>query len=316
MSKDSPLPSLSALRAFDAAARHGGFAKAAEALHVTPAALSFQIRALEQRLGLALFHRRNRAVTLTEAGAALAAHTAEGFAALRRGVAALERFREGTRLTLTAGPAFTGAWLAPRLFAFAAAHPDIELNLLASLRLVDLDAEPVDIAIRFGFSAPEALYAEDLLTERLTPLCAPALAARLRAPEDLRAASLLRDGSIDGIADSRGWAAWFAAAGLADPPTPSGPRFSSADHAVRAAVEGGGVLLGRSSLTRMEMASGRLVAPFDCALEPGARYRFLCAAGAQARPAVAAFRDWLKAEIAAAPEPMAGMRLVAPSLRP
>ncbi|MEM9127258.1 MAG: LysR family transcriptional regulator, partial [Pseudomonadota bacterium] len=166
-------PPLTALRAFDAAARHMSFAKAADELNVTPAALSFQIKSLEDHLGHPLFHRLNRAVELTEAGRTLAPGTAEGFAALKSAWAATRRLQDDTTLTVTAGPALTAKWLAPRLYDFARAHPEIDLRFSATLRNLDLQYDDVDVAIRFGYGQDEGLYCLPVRKEWLTPVMTP-----------------------------------------------------------------------------------------------------------------------------------------------
>ncbi|MEM9013241.1 MAG: transcriptional regulator GcvA [Pseudomonadota bacterium] len=294
------LPPLTALRAFEAAARHMSFAKAADELAVTPAALSYQIKALEGHLGAPLFHRLNRAVELTEAGRALYPGAAEGFDALRAAWSAARRVNDDTTLTITAGPAFTAKWLAPRMFSFAQANPDIELRFAASLRVMDFTRDEVDIAIRFGLGSDEDLFSRRLFAERVMPMMRPDLAAQVSAPADLLRLPLIHDDSFSFLEDPPGWAAWFAAAGLAETP-PSGPHFSNADHAIDFALEGGGVVLGRVSLTQRDRDQGRLVAPFDLALSTPAHYRFLCRKGTETRPAIARFLAWMEAEIAASP---------------
>ena len=167
---DRRLPPLTALRAFDAAARHMSFAKAADELSVTPAALSFQIKSLEEHLGQPLFRRLNRAVELTEAGRALAPGAAEGFQALSAAWRAARRRQDDRTLTVTAGPAFTAKWLAPRLYEFAQTHPEIELRFSASLRMMDFDRDEIDVAIRFGYGPDPGLYALPLRREWITPV--------------------------------------------------------------------------------------------------------------------------------------------------
>ncbi len=157
------LPPLTALRAFEAAARHLSFAQAAAELNVTPAALSFQIKSLEDHLGHPVFRRLNRAVELTEAGRALAPGVTDGFAALSAAWRNTQRLSDNKTLTVTAGPAFTSKWLAPRLFEFAQAHPEIELRFSASLRLIDFDRDEVDVAIRFGLGNDEGVFSEPLI---------------------------------------------------------------------------------------------------------------------------------------------------------
>ena len=296
----SRLPPLTALRAFEAAARHLSFARAADELAVTPAALSFQIRHLEEHLGQPLFRRLNRAVELTEAGRLLAPGASEGFETLALAWRAALRAAGGRQLVVTAGPAFTALWLAPRLFAFAAAHPEIELRFIASLRLLDLARAGVDIAIRFGEASTlgePGLTSIELVREWWTPMVAPALAGDLRAPADLARLPLLHQDDTDFLEPRPDWAAWFAAAGL-DPPPPGGPHFSQADHAIGAALAGAGAILGRGSLTEAALREGRLVAPFRLALRGGAGYRLLYPSGSETRPAVAAFADWVRAETA------------------
>lgn len=290
------LPSLTALRAFEAASRHMSFAKAAAELNVTPAALSFQIKALEEHLGAPLFRRLNRAVELTEAGRTLAPGCANAFTQLGAAWAATRRLLDTFGLTVTAGPAFTAKWLAPRLYEFAQAHPEIELRFSASLRVMDFDRDQVDVAIRFGYGDDSGLWSLPLADEWVTPVMTPELAARYPNPADLRNAVLIIDQSIDFIEPPCTWDAWFRAAGLI-PVEPHGPRFSQADHAVDAALAGVGVTLGRRALVIKDINEGRLVAPYGLALDTGLRFRFLCRNGAENKPQIKAFRDWILAEI-------------------
>jgi len=291
------LPPLTALRAFEAAARHMSFAKAAEEIGVTPAALSFQIKSLEEHLGAPVFRRLNRAVELTEAGRTLAPGTSDGFAALSAAWSATRRLQDTTGLTVTAGPAFTAKWLAPRLYDFAQAHPEIELRFSASLKRMDFDRDGIDVAIRFGYPGPDpGLYSLSLADEWVTPVMTPDLAARYPEPHMLSDAVLITDQSIDFLKPPSGWPEWCAAAGI--PPIPAnGPKFSQADHAVDAALAGVGVTLGRRALVIKDIMDGRLAAPYKLALSTGARFRFLCREGAEDRPQIAAFRDWVLAEI-------------------
>lgn len=292
------LPPLTALRAFDAAARRMSFAQAAEELHVTPAALSYQIKQLETHLGVALFRRLNRAVELTEAGRALQPGVAEGFAAFRAARRAVDRLRSDRALVVTAGPAVTAKWLAPRMFRFAALHPEIELRFVASLRLMDFARDEVDAAIRFGAGGGEGLYSRCLFDDWLLPLCAPSVASRLSRPDDLAGETLLHDDSLAPFPDAPGWEDWLRAAGARAPDPRRGARFSNADHALDAAAEGGGVALGRLHLAERDIAAGRLVAPFPTLLRSPGRYHFVCPEGAETSPAVAAFLAWIVEEAA------------------
>jgi len=286
------LPPLTALRAFEAAARHVSFAKGAAELNVTPAALSFQIKSLEEHLGQPLFRRLNRAVELTEAGRALLPGTTQGFTALADAWRAARRIGDVTTLTVTAGPAFTAKWLAPRLFAFAQAHPDIELRFSASLRIMDFERDEIDVAIRFGFSDDAGLFSVPIIQEWMTPMMTPKLAQTIQSIEDLQNAVLLHQDDIAFLNPPADWRIWFRAAGL-DAPPKGGPRFSQADHAIDAALSGIGVVLGRLSLTHASLADGLLVAPFPIALQTEAQYRFVCPQGAEDRPQVKAFLDWI-----------------------
>lgn len=290
------LPPLTALRAFDAAARHMSFAKAADELSVTPAALSFQIKALEEHLGAPVFHRLNRAVALTEAGTVLAPGAAEGFQTLAKAWRATQRLQDDQTLTVTAGPAFTAKWLAPRLFEFAQAYPDIELRFSASLKIVDFARDAVDVAIRFSAHTDPDLWSLPLVDEWVAPVMTPALAERFPSPQSLTEAILIIDDSIDFLRPKCDWDAWFKAMGIDYKPK-SGPRFSQADHAIDAALAGVGVVLGRRALVVKDVNEGRLALPFKYALKSGARFRFLCPLGTENRPQVKAFREWILAEI-------------------
>ena len=289
------LPPLTALRAFEAAARHMSFAKAAAELNVTPAALSFQIKSLEEHLGQPLFVRLNRAVDLTEAGRTLLPGTSDGFNALTAAWRGVRRLTDATSLTVTAGPAFTAKWLAPRLYDFAQAHPEIELRFSASLRIMDFNRDDIDVAIRFGLGADTGLYSEPLSQEWMVPVMAPALAREVAQPTDLLRLPLLHDDSVAFLDPPCDWNAWFRSVGVRTDVT-SGPRFSQADHAIDAALSGGGIVLGRASLTYPEIKAGRLETPIKRGISSDARFRFICPKGAETRPQVAAFREWVMAQ--------------------
>ena len=306
------LPPLTALRAFDAAARHLSFRGAAGELNVTPSALSFQIKQLEEHLGTPLFRRLNRQVELTEAGAALAPAAAEGFATLMAGWRTARRTLDGGLLTVTAGPAFTARWLAPRLFDFASRHPEVALRFAATLRLLDFARDEVDVAIRFGIPpASEAeLHLAMTIGEWMTPMAAPEVAARLRTPSDLLRETLIHQDDIAWLHPPIDWPAWLRAAGV-EADGVAGPRFSQADHALDAAQAGAGVVLGRAVLADQALRSGALVAPFDLSLVPDATFRVLCPKGAQTRPATRAFLGWLAEAVEGLAERSADRRFVA-----
>ncbi len=272
------------------------FAKAAEELNVTPAALSFQIKSLEEHLGQPVFHRLNRAVELTEIGALLAPSMQTGFAEIASAWTRARRFADQNVLTVTAGPGFTALWLAPRLFSFATEHPEIELRFSASLRLLDFDRDDVDLAIRFGPGSDDNLFSRPLTEEWATPMMTPQLAEQIKSPEDLKNLTLLQDDLTAAFQPPVDWAAWFTAAGVT-PPELHGPRFNQADHAVGAALAGTGAIMGRASLTEAALREGRLVMPFRLTLRMVSRYRLVCPHGVEKRPHVAAFMDWIDDQV-------------------
>ncbi|MEM7509175.1 MAG: transcriptional regulator GcvA [Pseudomonadota bacterium] len=303
LTESGRLPPLTALRAFEAACRHMSFAKAAQELFVTPAALSYQIKSLEEHLGIPLFHRMNRAIALTEAGEMLRPGVAEGFAALQDAVRAVARLNDTRTLTITAGPAFTAKWLAPRMFRFAEAHPEIELRFVASLKIMDFNRDGIEAAIRFGTHGYEGCFHEVLVEDWVTPYCTPEIAEMLTGPADVLNHTMIHDDSlryVPNIGDwepAAAWAGWLERMGVSGD-VGHGPRFSNADHAIDAAAEGGGIVLGRSSLVERDMSRGRLVAPFRQGCDTGGQFRFVCPTGREAEPRIAAFLTWMRDETA------------------
>ena len=303
------LPPLTALRAFEAASRHMSFAKAADELNVTPAALSFQIKSLEEHLGAPVFRRLNRAVELTEEGRILRPGVADGFEAIQGAWRSVKRRLDSTTLTITAGPGFTAKWLAPRLFSFAQANPDLELRFSASLRMMDLARDDVDVAIRFGQSRDGDLHSIKLIDEWAAPMVSPELAKTIETLDDLQTHSLLHQDDVGFLQPALDWPAYFKAMG-SEPPKLNGPRFSQADHAVDAALSGGGVVLGRISMTEAHLREGRLVMPFKQAIMANAKYRLVCPEGMQNRPQVARFIDWAVMETATILEMQEGVEFL------
>ena len=303
------LPPLTALRAFDAAARHMSFAKAADELHVTPAALSYQIKALEEHLGSPLFRRLNRAVELTEAGKVLAPGIKDGFQTLTAAWRSTKRLQDNETLNVTAGPAFTAKWLAPRLFKFAQAHPEIELRFSASLRMMDFSRDGIDVAVRFGYGTDDGLFSMPLAEEWVAPVMTPELAMQFPTPESLAKAPLIIDHSVDFLDPPAGWSEWFAAMKV-NIGEIHGVQFSQGDHAVDAALAGAGIVLGRRAFVVKEISEGRLVMPFKTALGTGARFRFLCTDGVEDQPKIKAFREWMIAEISKTADITAGLKII------
>ncbi|MEP5155410.1 transcriptional regulator GcvA [Planktotalea sp.] len=290
------LAPFTALRAFEAAARHLSFADAAAELNVTPAALSFQIRSLEDHLGAPVFHRRNRAVDLTEIGTALYPEVAEGLTTLNRAWSSARRRVTASNLTITAGPAFTSKWLAPRMFTFAQANPDLELRFSATLRILDFARDEIDVAIRFGMHETPGQFNDVILQEWVTPVMHPDLAKQIEAPDDLLSLPFIYDESMNFLDDWTGWPTWFNAMGM-DKTAKPGPQFSQADHATDLALSGGGVLLGRASLCEKALEAGNLVAPFKQSIRLPGQYRLTCPMGMEATPAIQRLRDWLSTEL-------------------
>jgi LysR family glycine cleavage system transcriptional activator len=294
-----PLPPLNALRAFEATARHASFSKAAAELNVTPAALSHQIRGLEDLLGLKLFHRRARAIELTEAARLMYPGIRTGFESLRTAVELLDRSRQDRVLVVSASPGLTAKWLVPRIYRFMAQHPDIDTRISASSTYSNFTTDGVDIGIRLSSGAHPELYVEKLADEWMLPLCSPRLLEGehpLRSPQDLPRFPLIQI-DLPGVVPS--WDDWLRAVGVDGIDTSRGLRLNVADHALDAASEGTGVVLGYKLVASHDIALGRLVVPFGPELPlPGRSYHFVCAQGQQRRPQVKAFRDWLFAEIA------------------
>jgi LysR family glycine cleavage system transcriptional activator len=292
-----PLPPLNALRAFEAIARHLSFAKAADELHVTPAALSHQIRALEEQLGLPLFHRRTRAIELTDAGRLIYPGLHAGFESVRGAMAQLDRSRDGNVLVISATPGLVAKWLMPRLWRFLHAHPDIDARVSASLKIADFAAEGVDVAIRLSKENHPELYAERLFNDSVLPVCSPRLVEQgLRSPADLPRFPLIHYDIPMSMRAPPLWADWFAVAGLQGDAT-RGLKVNVADHALDAAVAGAGVSLSFKLIASDDVHSGRLVTPFGPELPLASGYNFVCPKGHEKRPNVRAFRDWLFGEM-------------------
>lgn len=294
------LPPLNALRAFEAAGRHLSLTKAAEELHVTPAAIGHQIKALEDYLGVPLFRRLNRGLLLTDAGQACLPGLREGFDRL---AAAVERARtqhQRRPLTVSVAPSFAAKWLVPRLERFREAHPGIDVRIDASTRLVDFQGEDIDLGIRYGPGNYSGLHVERLLTEEVFPVCSPHLLKGthpLRIPADLRWHTLLH---VDtDIQDSPwpDWTTWLLSAGVSDIDATRGPRFSLSSMAVQTAIEGHGVVLGSSVLVADDLAAGRLIRPFEHSTPVNFAYYLVCLETRAEQPRIAAFRDWLLTEV-------------------
>lgn len=276
---------LNALRAFEAAARHLNFTRAAIELCVSQGAVSHQVAQLERRLGARLFHRLPRGLALTDEGHVLVPVLAEMF---DRVAETLDQYGEGRfREPLKVGVVgtFATGWLLPRLDIFARAHPSIDLRISTNNNRVDLVAEALDFAIRFGDGAWHGIHAEPLLGAPMSPVCAPAIAARLKSPVDLVHERLLRSYRPDE------WGLWFDAAGV-PAPILRGPIFDSAALMGSAAAAGLGIALAPAGMLTRELASELLVQPFPIEVDVG-RYWLTRLISRPESPAMRHFHDWL-----------------------
>lgn len=287
------LPPLNALKAFEAAARHLNFTHAAQELHVTQAAISHQVKHLEQWLALQLFERKGRTLTLSVHGKAYLRDLSELFDALAAATARIGDNAVAGPLRITVLPSFASKWLLPRLGRFHAAHPEIEVQMSTSVDLCDLPRSDYDLGIRSGLGRWPGLQAELIAHERLAPLCSPALlssAAPLKTIADLHQHTLLHD------RPGEQWQRWLDSVGVAGIDARSGPGFSDSALVLQAAIDGRGVAMGRLFLAADDLAAGRLVKPFAQQLANDFSYWLVYPKAAASKPRVAAFRAWLLAE--------------------
>jgi LysR family glycine cleavage system transcriptional activator len=296
-----PLAHLSAWRFFESAARLGSFGRAAEELHVTPAAVSQQIRVLERYLDAQLFRRESHGVVLTEQGSLVYPEIREGFNRLSAAVRRLGLASGRGIVTVTAPPSFSAKWLMPRIERFRARYPQHDVRLLAREQLADFAREEVDLGVRFGYGVYPGLVVEKLLEERVFPVCRPELAASpLSSPAEwFRNTHLIHDTTIQGDPSYPGWQSWLGRAGITGVDASRGLQFNSSLLATQAAVDGHGVALGRSVIAGDDLAVGRLVAPFERGAPLARGYSLVYRDEAVKRPGVAAFRAWLLDESAA-----------------
>lgn len=285
---------VAALRAFEAASRHLSFTRAAAELNVTPAAISQRIRALEEQYGVPLFVRTTRALALTPAGLAILPTLREGFVALEDVHRRLLRESESGMLTVSLYPTFAEKWLIPRLESFRSAYPEIDLRIHATDKFVDFHRDSIDIAIRYGTGHYPGLTVIPLMEETAFPVCAPSVAEGLKTPGDLASVTLLHaEWRMDRDAAAN-WRVWLKAAHLSEIDPGRGLRFNNEAMTVQAAIDGLGVALSPSTLVSGDIASGRLVRPFDDALDMPTEFRdfLVYPPAAEAIPKVIAFRDW------------------------
>ncbi|MGY5452902.1 transcriptional regulator GcvA [Agarivorans sp. MS3-6] len=284
------LPPLNALKAFEAAARHLSFTRAAEELFVTQAAVSHQIKALEEFLGLKLFRRKNRSLLLTEEGQGYFLDIKDIFISLTEATdRLLARGAKGT-ITVSLQPSFAIQWLVPRLSQFSEMHPDIDVRIKAVDLYEGSLTEDVDVAIYYGRGNWSGLRADKLHTEYLVPVCAPSLLVgdkALTKPEDLQHHTLLHDTA------RRDWKAWFKLVGLRQMNVNHGPIFSHSTMVLQAAVYGQGVALGHSVLAKPEIEAGRLICPFEQVLLSKNAYYMVYKPSQAEQGKLVAFREWM-----------------------
>jgi LysR family glycine cleavage system transcriptional activator len=284
------LPQLNALKAFEAAARHVSFTRAAEELCVTQGAVSHQVKALEAELGIKLFNRDRQGLIITEAGRDYLAVVRDAFDRIAMESERLVQRQGSGMLTVSTSPDFAAKWLVHRLGRFVEAHPAIDLRISATMHHVDFAREDVDIAVRHGDGEWPGLHVTRLCAEHLFAVCSPALARGLARPSDILKLPLLH------LDDRTAWSAWFDAAGIAGVKAVHGPILNRASMLIDAAADGQGVALARTALAAWDLTHKRLVRPFSIALPLAKSYWIVCPKATANLPKLVAFCDWLLAQ--------------------
>lgn len=298
------LPSLNALRAFEAVSRHLSYRKAAEELSVTPAAVKQLVQGLERSLDRTLLKRQGRGIALTEIGMAGLADLRDGFDHVHRSVAKMRRFERRQSLTITVEPSFAGSWLMKRLQGFKAQFPDINVLIDASLRVVDLARDEADIGIRYGVKPMAGQVAHRLFDEEIVPVCSPGLAAGpppIETVEDLGRATLIEFEMTPWPASWLDWEAWLRAVGAGDMGSHRQLTFNDYTVALQAAIAGQGIVLGSRPIVQDALDAGLLVMPCAESVKVREGYEVVATEAALERPEVAAFVEWIRT--AAAPDP-------------
>jgi LysR family glycine cleavage system transcriptional activator len=290
------LPPLTSVKAFEAAARHGSFKLAAAELHVTPAAVSLQVKQLEEWLGLSLFDRSGASIALTGKGRAYCQELSTILAMLGRATEAVRGDGLSGSLRITALPSFAAKWLLPRLGGFTERYPDIDMVLDTDAAVQNLAGGKFDLAIRGGTGRWQGLAADLIAAESFTPLCSPAYmasAAALAAPSDLARHPLIHSTPRDG------WERWLTAARVDSVDSARGLVVSDSGMALQAAIDGRGIVMGRTCLAGADIAAGRLVAPFALEIPNDFSYWLVYPKTSAGLANIAAFRDWILGEAAA-----------------
>ena len=304
------LPPLNGLRAFEAAARHMSFTDAADELSVTQAAISHQVRGLEQRLGLKLFVRRNRSLLLSEAGQAHLPAVRAAFDQLNEATEKLLQKDRGGHLTVTTTSSFAVKWLVPRMSHFQDRNPGIDLRISAKEHLADFARDGIDISIRFGAGNWPGVRAEWLIDEAIAPVCCPALLADLQHPRDLARVTLLHEEMVP-LRDFPGWETWLAAVGVGGIDPTRGPRFSHTHLMLQAAMDGRGVAMGPLLIAADDLLARRLAQPFSFKLSTGFSYYLVYPPATADRPKIRAFREWIAEEMGQHREEIASAKAIA-----
>jgi LysR family glycine cleavage system transcriptional activator len=286
------LPSLNALKAFEAAARHESFTTAAEELSVTQGAVSHQVKALELELGIRLFDRERQGLAITRAGRSYLEVVRDALDRIALGTERIQHQSRSGALTVSTSPDFAAKWLVNRLGRFAETHSDIDLRISATLHHVDFAREDVDLAVRHGDGNWAGLEVVRLCSEQLFAVCSPKLCQRIRAPADVLKFPLLH------LDDRKDWSAWLEAAGVLDAELSHGPVLNRASMVIDAAIDGQGVALARTTLAASDLINGRLERPFAAALRLSKSYWIVCPKAASTLPKIMTFRNWLLSEAA------------------
>ncbi len=289
------LPPLKPLRAFEAAARHLSFTKAAQELNVTQAAISHQVKTLEDSLQIQLFRRFNRRLMLTDAGQTYLPQLTEALDQIDAATRRLRAVDDSGDLKISVATSIAAKWLLPRLVRFRQKHPEIDVSVSASDKLVDFGRDDVDMGIRYGRGTYPGLRVDKLMQDTVFPVCSPALLqgpVPLDQPSDLKHHTLLHEEWGEQI-NAPDWRAWLAAAGVTGVNATRGPGYSHSSLSLQAAMDSQGVALARSSLVGLDLEAGRLVQPFGPTLPTNYACYVVSPAAAADRPKIKAFRDWL-----------------------
>jgi LysR family glycine cleavage system transcriptional activator len=299
------LPPLNAVKAFEAAARHESFTRAAEELSVTQGAVSHQVKALEAQLGLKLFNRERQKLVITEAGRDYLGVIRDALDRIAIGTERLLHRQTSGALTVSTSPDFAAKWLVHRLGRFSEAYPAIDLRISATMHHVDFAREEVDLAVRHGDGSWPGLDATRLCAEELFPVCSPKLLAGhqpIKRPRDILKFPLLH------IGDRRDWSNWLEGVGVGDTEIFQGPILNRDSIAIDAAIDGQGIVLTRTTLASWDLLNGLLVTPLTASLKVPDTFWIVCPKATARLPKIVSFRDWLLAEVDADERRLTGLR--------